>query len=69
VVGQHTIYQLDPSARARINSIYLATFFVGGAIGSQAGSIAYRLGGWTAVAVFAGALPLLALAGMTRARA
>jgi predicted MFS family arabinose efflux permease len=69
VVGQHTIYQLDPSARARINSIYLATFFVGGAIGSQAGSIAHHLGGWTAVTVFAGVLPLLALAGMTRTRA
>ncbi|MEU4249939.1 MFS transporter [Amycolatopsis sp. NPDC026612] len=47
VVGQHTIYQLDPSARARINSVYLGTFFIGGAIGSQAGSIAYHLGGWT----------------------
>ncbi len=68
VVGQHTIYQLDPSARARINSVYLGTFFIGGAIGSQAGSIAYHLGGWTAVVVFAGVLPLLGLAGMTRTR-
>jgi predicted MFS family arabinose efflux permease len=68
VVGQHTIYQLDPSARARLNSVYLGTFFVGGAIGSQAGSIAYHLGGWTAVVVFAGVLPLLGLAGMTRTR-
>ena len=66
VVGQHVIYQLDPSARARINSIYLATFFVGGALGSQAGSIAYHLGGWTAVVVIGGALPLLGLAGMAR---
>jgi predicted MFS family arabinose efflux permease len=68
VVGQHTIYQLDPSARARINSVYLGTFFIGGAIGSQAGSIAYHLGGWTAVVVFAGVLPLLGLAGMARTR-
>jgi predicted MFS family arabinose efflux permease len=68
VVGQHVIYQLDPSARARINSIYLGTFFVGGAIGSQAGSIAYHLAGWTAVAVFGGVLPLLGLLGMTRTR-
>jgi len=66
VVGQHVIYQLDPSARARINSIYLATFFVGGALGSQAGSVAYHLGGWTAVVVLGGALPLIGLAGMTR---
>ncbi|MFJ7215541.1 MFS transporter [Amycolatopsis sp. NPDC098790] len=66
VTGQHVIYQLDPSARARVNSVYLGTFFVGGAIGSQAGSVAYHLGGWTAVVVFAGALPLLGLAGMVR---
>jgi predicted MFS family arabinose efflux permease len=62
VVGQYTIYQLDSAARARLNSVFIATFFIGGAIGSQVGSIAYHGGGPVAVALFGGALPLLALA-------
>nr|WP_240528919.1 MFS transporter [Streptomyces humi] len=61
ILGQHTVYQLDPLARARLNSAFIAIFFIGGAVGSQAGSIAYRAGGWTAVSVFGAALPVLAL--------
>ncbi|MGW0885943.1 hypothetical protein [Streptomyces sp. NPDC002671] len=56
-----TPYQLDPSARARLNSAFIATFFLGGALGSQLDSIAYRAGGWGAVSIFGAALPLLAL--------
>ena len=61
IFGQHTIYRLAPDARTRLNSIYIATFFLGGAIGSQAGAVAYHLAGWTAVTVLGGALPVLAL--------
>ncbi|WP_055491287.1 MFS transporter [Streptomyces sp. TP-A0356] len=61
ILGQHTIYQLDHTARARLNSAFIATFFIGGALGSQLGSIAYRAGGWSAVAVLGSALPVLAL--------
>ncbi|WP_327290664.1 MFS transporter [Streptomyces sp. NBC_01198] len=61
ILGQHVVYQLDGGARARLNSAFMATFFVGGAVGSQAGSAAYRLGGWPAVTVLGAALPLLAL--------
>jgi predicted MFS family arabinose efflux permease len=61
ILGQHRIYQIDSGARARLNSTYLATFFVGGAVGSQVGSIAYHAGGWTLLTTFGAALPLLAL--------
>ncbi|MET9044452.1 MFS transporter [Streptomyces sp. NPDC004362] len=61
ILGQHTIYRLDPHARARLNAAFIATFFVGGALGSQIGSIAYRDGGWGAVGVLGTALPALAL--------
>ncbi|WP_428837013.1 MFS transporter [Streptomyces cuspidosporus] len=61
ILGQHTIYQLDPNARARLNSAFIATFFIGGALGSQLGSLAYRAGGWSTVTVLGAALPLLAL--------
>jgi predicted MFS family arabinose efflux permease len=63
ILGQHTIYRLDPSARARLNSVYIATFFLGGAAGSQAGSIAYHAGGWTALTILGAVLPVLALLG------
>jgi predicted MFS family arabinose efflux permease len=68
IFGQHSIYQLDPTARARLNSAYLATFFVGGAVGSQLGSIAYHAAGWIGVALFGAALPLLALLGWSAER-
>ncbi|OMI41031.1 hypothetical protein SPAR_02886 [Streptomyces sparsogenes DSM 40356] len=61
ILGQHTIYQLDPNARARLNSAFIATFFIGGALGSQLGSLAYRAGGWSTVTLLGAALPLLAL--------
>jgi predicted MFS family arabinose efflux permease len=61
IVGQHTIYQLDSHARARLNSAFIATFFIGGALGSQLGSIAYRADGWGAVSLLGAALPVLAL--------
>ncbi|MFG6201497.1 MFS transporter [Nonomuraea sp. JJY05] len=61
ILGQHTIYRLDAGARARLNSVYIATFFAGGAFGSQAGSIIYHAYGWTGVTVLGAALPVLAL--------
>ncbi|NUS79939.1 MAG: MFS transporter, partial [Streptomyces sp.] len=44
ILGQHTVYQLDPAARARLNSAFIALFFVGGAAGSQLGSVVYHAG-------------------------
>ncbi|MFI7632807.1 MFS transporter [Nonomuraea sp. NPDC049400] len=61
ILGQHTIYRLDAGARARLNSVYIATFFAGGAIGSQTGSIIYHAYGWTGVTALGAALPVLAL--------
>ncbi|MFD4944105.1 MFS transporter [Streptomyces sp. NPDC058409] len=61
IVGQHTIYGLDPDARARLNSVFIATFFLGGALGSEVGSLAHKAAGWGGVSLFGAAMPLLAL--------
>ncbi|MEW2622933.1 MFS transporter [Streptomyces sp. NPDC048106] len=61
ILGQHTVYQLDPAARARLNSAFIAMFFVGGAVGSQLGSVVYHSGGWVAVTILGAALPVAAL--------
>jgi predicted MFS family arabinose efflux permease len=42
ILGQHVVYQLDPRARARLNSVFIATFFAGGALGSQLGTVAHQ---------------------------
>ncbi|MFF2927079.1 MFS transporter [Streptomyces celluloflavus] len=68
IFGQHTIYQLDADARARITSVYIATFFIGGAIGSQLGTLAYHLGNWHAVTLTAAAFPVIAALAWTTDR-
>ncbi|MFD7664965.1 MFS transporter [Streptomyces sp. NPDC059788] len=60
IFGQHTIYQLDAAARARITSVYIATFFIGGAIGAQLGTLAHHLGNWHTVTLTAAAFPVIA---------
>jgi predicted MFS family arabinose efflux permease len=62
VLGQRAIYALDPAARSRLNTLYIATFFCGGAAGSAISGIAYARAGWLGVAVFGSALPICAFA-------
>jgi len=61
VLGQREIYQLDPKSRNRLNSVYMTSVFVGGAVGSAIASTLYKNGGWTWVAVVGMLFPLLAL--------
>jgi predicted MFS family arabinose efflux permease len=58
VLGQRAIYALDPAARSRLNTLYIATFFCGGAVGSAVSGIVYARAGWIGVAIFGAALPL-----------
>ncbi|ESQ86052.1 hypothetical protein AEAC466_02370 [Asticcacaulis sp. AC466] len=62
VQGQRAIYALDPLSRGRINGIYMAGIFTGGAIGSSVASLLYENGGWSWIALAGGGAPLLALA-------
>jgi predicted MFS family arabinose efflux permease len=43
------IYGLDPTAHSRINTVFMTSFFVGGAIGSYAGVLCWDWGGWNLV--------------------
>ena len=61
VQGQRAIYALDPMSRGRVNGIYMAGIFTGGAIGSAISSPLYESGGWEYVALAGGVAPLLAL--------
>jgi len=61
VVGQRAIFVLGAEVRSRLNGLYMATFFAGGAAGSAAGGWAYAQGGWPWASALGAALPLVAL--------
>jgi predicted MFS family arabinose efflux permease len=40
------IYALDEAAHSRINTVFVTTLFIGGAIGTYAGVLSWSVGGW-----------------------
>ncbi len=62
VLGQRAIYVLPAELRSRLNGLYMATFFVGGAIGSAMGGWAFATRGWNFACGFGILFPILALA-------
>ena len=62
ILGQREIYGLDAAARGRINGLYVAILFLGGALGSALTSPVFAYFGWAGLAVVGAALPLAALA-------
>lgn len=60
VLGQQAIYALGDEIRGRVNGLFMAIFFAGGALGSAVGGWTYAQGGWM-LASFAGiCFPVLA---------
>ncbi|WP_029620745.1 MFS transporter [Pseudorhizobium marinum] len=62
VIGQRAIYGLGADLRSRLNGLFMATFFCGGAVGSAVGAWAYAEGGWILASMIGLALPVIALA-------
>jgi predicted MFS family arabinose efflux permease len=52
VANQSYVNGLDPSARARINTIFMAFVFSGNAVGALAASYGWSHGGWITVTIF-----------------
>lgn len=61
VLGQRAIFTLGAEFRSRLNGIYMATFFMGGAIGSAVGGWAYSVGEWSLASWVGFAMPAAAL--------
>ena len=51
VLSQQEIYALRPEARSRLNTVFIGSVFVGGAIGSALSGVLYEHAGWSGVAV------------------
>jgi predicted MFS family arabinose efflux permease len=52
VSNQTRIYGLLPSARNRLNTVYMVSYFIGGAAGSYCGALCWRYWGWIGVCGF-----------------
>ena len=71
VANQTRIFGLVPSARSRLNTVYMTIYFAGGAVGSALSTVAWECWKWNGVCALA--LGLIALAALrhtlgTRAR-
>ncbi len=61
VLGQRAIYALGHEIRGRVNGVFMAVFFIGGAIGSASGGWGYAHGGWMLASLFGITMPVIAL--------
>jgi len=57
-----TIYTLDEKANSRINTIYMTSYFIGGALGTFIGVQCWKYGGWNLVTIQLIIFSLLAFA-------
>lgn len=58
-LGRRAVNLLRPEARGRINGLFVALFFIGGAVGAAAAAAAWSFGGWTAVCAVAATFGVL----------
>jgi len=61
VLSQRAIYSLGNEVRGRVNGVFMAVFFIGGAIGSALGGWAYAYGGWMLASIVGVSMPVGAL--------
>jgi predicted MFS family arabinose efflux permease len=61
VLGQRAIFTLGAEVRSRLNGLYFAVFFAGGAVGSALGGWVYARHGWHAALLAGMAMPAAAL--------
>ncbi|WP_110954430.1 MFS transporter [Anaerosinus massiliensis] len=61
VLSQRIIYSLGSEIRGRVNGVFMAVFFVGGAVGSALGGWAYAYGSWQLASMIGIGFPIVAL--------
>ncbi len=61
VLGQREIFTLPAVYRSRLNGLFIATVFIGGATGSALGAWSFAKGGWKLTTWVGFALPVVAL--------
>lgn len=61
ISNQSVVYALAPQARSRVNTAYMTSYFIGGAVGSGLSSVLYAVHGWAAVCWLGAAFPAAGL--------
>jgi predicted MFS family arabinose efflux permease len=61
VFSQRSIFAIAPAMRSRLNGVFMAIFFIGGAVGSALVSPVFAHYGWGGICAIGAVLPLLAL--------
>ncbi len=61
VLSQRAIYALGAEVRSRLNGLFMASFFIGGAIGSALGAWIYETAGWSGSTWLGFAFPFIGL--------
>ena len=56
VTNQTRVYRLIPEARNRINTVFMVTYFVGGALGTFLSGLTWSLRQWNGVCVLGASL-------------
>ncbi|QDO92454.1 MFS transporter [Formosa sediminum] len=51
ITNQSIIFSKNPEARNRVNTVYMVSFFIGGALGTSLGALAWEYYKWTGVSV------------------
>jgi predicted MFS family arabinose efflux permease len=60
ILSQQVIFGLGDEIRGRVNGVFMAVFFAGGAVGSAIGGWAYAYGAWNTASLIGAAFPVLA---------
>lgn len=68
VTNQTRIYSLRPDAANRLNTVYMASYFAGGALGAAIGSLLWNRFGWTGLCALGAALFAAALIVLLRGK-
>jgi len=68
ISNQARIFALREGARSRLNTVYMVTYFAGGAVGAYAGTVAFASFGWSGVCAVGAACVAAALL-LVRSRA
>ena len=60
ILSQRQIYRLRPDARARLNTVYMGSAFLGGAAGSAIAGALQGAYGWTGATIFGASIVFVA---------
>ena len=69
ILGQRQIYRLRPDARARLNTVYMGSAFLGGAAGSAIAGALQGTYGWSGATVFGASIVFVAFLAWARSQA